>query len=109
MAYIFKNKFATLTTTNTKYYTAQPTSSAIVVHLQAANANTASNNTVSVAVSSSDGYFYLAYNLVVPYKSAVGLLTGQLILSGSNQIWAFCSSSTSPDRVDLTIGTIEHV
>jgi len=108
MGDVFKNKFATLTTTNTKLYTCITTGSAVVVHLQAANVNTASNNEVDVYVSSSDGLFYLAAALVVPYKSSVGILTGQLILSGSNQIWAKCSSSTAPDRVDLTIGTVEY-
>jgi len=108
MGDVFKNKFATLTTTNTKYYTCITTGSAVVVHLQAANVCTSSNNQVDVYVSSSDGLFYLVRSLVVPYKSSVGVLTGQLILSGSNQIWAAVSSSTSPDRVDLTIGTVEN-
>ena len=108
MGDVFKSKFATLTTTNTLYYTVQPTASAIVTHLQVANYCTSSNNEVSVYVSSSNGLFALAEFLVVPYKSAVGILTGQLVLSGSDQIWAKCSSSTSPNRLDLTIGTVEH-
>lgn len=108
MGDVFKNKFATLTTTNTKLYTCITSGSAVVTHLQAANANTSSNNEIDVYVSSSNGLFYLVSSLVVPYKSSVGILTGQLILSGSDQIWAKCSSSTAPDRIDLTIGTVEY-
>lgn len=108
MADVFKKSFATLTTSITEYYKVNPSSSAVVVHLQAANVCTSSNNTVSVAVSASNGLYYLAEHLVVPYKSSVGLLTGQLILSGSDAIYAKCSSSTSPDRIDLTIGIVEN-
>jgi len=100
-----------LTTTSTKYYTAPTDGTATVCLIQAANKNLyggSLNNEVTIMVSSSDGLFYLAKNMVVGSRSSITPLSGELILSPGDQIWAYASQSDGTQDIELVMSMIER-
>lgn len=100
-----------LTTSSTKYYTAPADGTATVCLIQASYKNLFEldkSNEVTIMVSSSDGLFYLSKNMVIGPRSAITSLSGELILSGSDQIWAYVSSSYSGHSVELVMSMIER-
>jgi len=111
MAETFNRTIDQLGTTNTKIYTCPANTTATICFMQAANVDfyNVTNNQVTVMVSSSDDSgFYLAKDMVVASRQSVSPISGELLLTSNQEIWAYASQSGSPKFIHLVIGMIER-
>jgi len=87
------------TTTLTTFYTAPAGGGAVVLGCQVANTTTTTHVRVDLAVRSGSTTRYLAQNIVVPFDSALGPITGKLVLQPGDQLQARATVANSLDIV----------
>lgn len=90
----FKSILQSLSTTEGTAYTVPSGKSAIVKMLQVSNSHTTTDYYVTVKVNNGSSDFYLAYQINVPARGAVALLSGDLYLQEGYSIKAVAQTGT---------------
>lgn len=106
MAETFKNARAALGTTAATVYTVPAATTAIVIGCQVANVDGTNDADVSCywTDTSATADTYLAKTIAVPADSALGLLSGKLVLEAGDSISALASAASD---LEISVSILE--
>jgi hypothetical protein len=104
LANTFKSVTYTTTTTIANAYVCPAATTAIIIGAQAANLTTSTVVGFSARISNGAATSTLVANVAIPGSSALGFISGKLVLEAGEYLQA---NATSASNVNLTLSILE--